>query len=121
MPSPRRKFVDVGAGWFKEASNGSRFISGILKIKGENVPINLFENTKKNAERQPDYRISMTIEKAQELGLDYQVPTKDKRSPNSSQFRAEGRKENRYDKPSDKEVADEPVQEEATSDDGAPF
>ena len=110
MPAPRRKFVEVGAGWLKETAKGSRFISGVLKVKGENIMINLFENANKNAAKQPDYRISMTIDKAQELGLDYQLPSKDKRSPNSSEYRAEGKTEKRYDPPAEEEASEDEEQ-----------
>ena len=99
MPAERKKFVEVGAGWFKDASNGTRFISGVLKVKGESIMINLFENKTKNAAKHPDYRISMMLDKAVELGLDYQIPSKDKKSPNSSSYRAENKTEEKYDRP----------------------
>lgn len=47
----------IGALWEKESKKGTRYLSGKVKVGGQEVEIVVFENDKGDNSKRPDYRI----------------------------------------------------------------
>ena len=88
------KFVKVGAGWKKTSRNGNEYISMNLKVNGNDVFLTLLENGYKKEAKHPDYIVRTRLSDADKSGIDIQD-----RSRNSSEYRAQNKKESRYKKP----------------------
>lgn len=54
----------IGGGWIKTSKSGVTYISATIEDdKGNKTNINIFKNTKKEKENQPDYNFTIDTEK----------------------------------------------------------
>lgn len=47
---------NIGAAWNKSGAKGS-YLSGVIELDGKKTSIMIFPNTKKKADKHPDYNI----------------------------------------------------------------